>query len=430
MYVTQDLHSTAEAIEAVGSVVRDALDRAGDAGDAWEPTWQALAGAGLLALPVPEEHGGESLGLAEVAVLLRETGRRAVQLPVWETLCCGVLTLAAAGSEEQRAALLPGVAAGQTILTPALREVSTGSTTGATTYADATVTGRKIGVTCAGRANRLLVTASSADGPVVALVDPAGPGVELRESMSSLGTPQHTVVLDGAPAELLPGADAARVLHELATAGLCLTAAGLVVGARDLTASYIKGRTQFGRSLAEFQAVAMQIADVYIASRTLDLAADNAAWRLDQGLDAEDDLTVAAYWVCAEGPPALRTCHHLHGGMGVDVTYPMHRYFSWITDISHALGAQAEDVHVEDPTTKNLELTAEQRALKAELREYFTGLANGNDHRDMAIDRHGETYQRVVRQMGDDGWMGVGWPKEYGGHGLGEIEQTIFANEA
>src|SRR6478752_416657 len=138
MYVTQDLHSTAEAIEAVGSVVRDALDRAGDAGDAWEPTWQALAGAGLLALPVPEEHGGESLGLAEVAVLLRETGRRAVQLPVWETLCCGVLTLAAAGSEEQRAALLPGVAAGQTILTPALRELAP------TTYADGTVTGRKI----------------------------------------------------------------------------------------------------------------------------------------------------------------------------------------------------------------------------------------------------------------------------------------------
>ncbi len=66
--------------------------------------------------------------------------------------------------------------------------------------------------------------------------------------------------------------DAARTLNELATAGLCLTAAGVVAGARDLTATYIKGRTQFGRSLAEFQAVAMQIADVYITSRTLDLA--------------------------------------------------------------------------------------------------------------------------------------------------------------
>ncbi|WP_414813154.1 acyl-CoA dehydrogenase [Nocardioides sp. Root1257] len=420
--MTQDLHSTAEAIEAVGSVVRDALDRAGD--DPGE-TWQALAGAGLLALPVPEEHGGEGLGLAEVAVLLRETGRRAVQLPVWETLCCGVLTLAAAGSPDQQAALLPGVASGETVLTPAVRDFGP-----ATSYADGTVSGRKIGVTYADRATRLLVTARDGDRDVVALVDPSGAGVQLLETMSSFGTPQHTVVLDGAAAELLTGDDAARVLLDLGVAGQCLTAAGLAAGARDLTATYIKGRTQFGRTLAEFQAVAMQIADVYIASRTLDLAADNAAWRITNGIDAADDLAVAAYWVCHEAPALMRTCHHLHGGMGVDITYPMSRYFSWVTDLVHALGVQAEDVQVEDPTTKNLELTEAQRALKAELRAYFTGLADGNEHRDMALDRHGETYQRVVRQMGDDGWMGVGWPKEYGGHGLGEIEQTIFANEA
>ena len=417
-----------EAADAVRSVVREVLDRAGDDQDS---TWAALAEAGLLALPVPDAYGGEGLGLDEVAVLLTETGHRAQQLPVWETLCCGVLTLASAGSPEQQAALLPGVASGATMLAPALREVAAGwLDEPATSYADGLVTGRKIGVTCADRAARLLVTASSPAGPVVALVDPQGPGVELLESMSSLGTPQHTVVLDGAPGELLPGADAARVLRDLATAGLCLTAAGLVAGARDLTATYIKGRTQFGRALAEFQAVAMQIADVYIASRTVDLAAQNAAWRLSEGLDATDDLAVAAYWVCHEAPGAMRTCHHLHGGMGVDITYPMSRYFSWVTDITHALDVRADDVTIEDPTTKNLELTESQRALKAELRTYFTGLADSNEHRDMALDRHGETYQRVVRQMGEDGWMGVGWPREYGGHGLGEIEQTIFANEA
>ena len=418
----------AEAIDAVRSVVSDALERAGDDANA---TWQALASAGLLALAVPEAQGGEGLGLAEVGVLLRETGARAIQLPVWETLCCGTLTLAAAGSDEQRQRLLPGVASGETLLSPALREVGAGlPASPATTYADGTVTGRKIGVTYADQAARLLVTATEGDRAVVALVDPNGPGVELVASSSSFGTTQHTVVLDGAPAELLPGDDAARVLRELAVAGLCLTAAGLVAGARDLTATYIKGRTQFGRSLAEFQAVAMQIADVYISSRTVDLAAANAAWRIGAGLDVTDDLAVAAYWVGHEGPAAMRTCHHLHGGMGVDVTYPMHRYFSWITDVSHALGVQADEIQIEDPTTKNLELTSEQRALKAELRDYFTGLADENEHRDMGLDRHGETYQRVVRQMGSDGWMGIGWPKEYGGHGLGEIEQTIFANEA
>ncbi|MCR6031107.1 acyl-CoA dehydrogenase [Nocardioides sp. zg-579] len=428
----------AESLDAVRSVITEALERGG--GD-WRTDWAALAADGLTALPVPAEHGGEGLGLAEVAVLLRETGARARHLPVWETLCCGALVLAAHGTEEQRQALLPGVAAGDLLLTPAIREVGAGLTSGltsappATRYDGGTVSGRKVGVTYADAAARLLVTATGSDGePVLVLVDPQGPGVELHESPSSARITEHTVVLDGAPAEPVGGpgggADAARSLREHAVAGLALTAAGLVAGARDLTAAYVKSRTQFGRSLAQFQAVAMQVADVYITSRLADLAAANAAWRVEQRLDVTDDLAVAAYWTCAEAPRAMRTCHHLHGGMGVDETYPMHHYFSWVTDIVRLLDARPEDVHVEDPTTKNLELSADQRALKAELRTYFTGLADQDAHVDMGRDRHGPTYQRVVRQMGTDGWMGVGWPQEYGGHGLGEIEQTIFANEA
>jgi 3-oxo-4-pregnene-20-carboxyl-CoA dehydrogenase beta subunit len=419
-----------ESIEAVRSVVTEVLNRAGDETD----DWAALASAGLLALAVPEEYGGEGLGLDEVGVLLRETGARAVDLPVWETLCCGALPLAATGTDEQCRTWLPGVATGETLLTPALREVGVGITgVPGTTYTGGRVTGRKIGVTRADAAARLLVTARDGDGTVVVLVDPQGPGVQLLPSPSSSGRTQHTVVLDGAQGEPL-GDGAAEVLTRHAVAGLVLTAAGLVAGARDLTADYIKGRTQFGRALAEFQAVAMQIADVYIASRTTDLAAANAAWRIREGLDVSDDLAVAAYWICREAPKALRTCHHLHGGMGLDVTYPLPRYSSWVTDIAHALGALPGDVRIEDPTAKNLELTTDQRALKSELREYFTGLAGQAEHGDPgpegSRDRHGPTYQRVIRQMGEDGWMGVGWPKEYGGHGLGEIEQTIFANEA
>lgn len=413
-----------EALGAVRSVAREALDRDAD--------WKALAAAGLLSLPVPETHGGEGLGLPEVGVLLRETGTRALHLPVWETLCCGVLTLASHGTTSQQEALLPGVATGDVILSPALREVGHGvgdPTLPTTTHRDGTVSGRKVGVTFADQARRLLVTARDGDDVVVVLVDPQGPGVTLLESGSSARLTTHTVVLDDAPAErLLPGA--ARRLSDLATAGLALTAAGVVAGARDLTASYIKQRTQFGRALAQFQAVAMQAADIYIGARTVDLVAENAAWRVSVDLDAADDLAVAAYWVTTEAPRILHICHHLHGGMGVDETYPLHHYFSWTKDIAHAFGTHAAEVPVEDAASKNLELTSAQRALKAEIRAYFHGLADHDQHLDMGLDRHGPTYQRIVRQMGEDGWMGVGWPKEYGGHGLGEIEQTIFANEA
>ncbi len=190
-----------ESIEAVRSVVRETLDRATDSVEA---DWAGWASAGLLSLAVPETHGGEGLGLAEVAVLLRETGTRAAHLPVWETLCCGALTLAAAGTDEQQQAWLPKIAAGEALLTPALREPGIGITgTPGTTYADGKVTGRKIGVTYAGDAARLLVTAVADGNAVVALVDPSDPGVTLLTSPSSSGIQQHTVVLDGAAAELL-----------------------------------------------------------------------------------------------------------------------------------------------------------------------------------------------------------------------------------
>ena len=422
--------SPSQEVEAVSAVVADAVSRTAD--------WAALADAGLLSLVVPTDHGGEGLGLAELAVVVRAVGQHAVQLPVWETLCVGALTLAAAGSDDQQKSLLPGVASGDIVLAAALREVGAGLPASPRTVVTGDrVTGRKIAVQYADRAAALVVSATLRGRPVVGLVDPRAAGVTLIESASSRalldGVVEHTVVLDGAPIDLLPGPDAFRIAHDNAVAGLVVLAAGLLTGARDLTADHIKQRTQFGRSLAEFQAVAMQIADVYIASRTLDLAADNAVWRIAQGLDVHDDLAVAAYWTCAEAPPAIHTCHHLHGGTGVDETYPLHHHYSWLSDITHALGGPAGTlplVDIESPEAKNLELSASQRALKSELRDYFAGLVSAEDRAAMARDRHGAAYEKTIRRLGADGWLGVGWPQEYGGRGLGEVEQTIFANEA
>jgi len=420
-----------ETQAAVRDVVVDVLARE-------QVTWDDLASAGLLALPVPESCGGEGLGLAEVSVLLTSLGAAACQVPAWETLAVGVLTVSAAGTTEQQSRLLKGVAEGSTVLTPAVREP--GSAAGLTTTVIRSgdgfrLSGRKIAVTYADSAASLLVLAALDGEPCVAVVDPHATGVELRPSRSSRGATEHTVTFDDVTVELL-GEDpalAARTLREHVVVGLCLLGAGLVVGARDLTASYVGEREQFGRRLAEFQAVAQQVADVYVASRTITLAAENAAWRVGSGLPADDDLAVAAYWLCVEGPAAMHTCHHLHGGMGVDITYPLHAYYSWMKDISHALGGSAETlaaVGIEQEETKNLELTPEQRELKAQLRGYFAGLATRDEHLEMMTDRHGPAYQRTIKKMGADGWMGIGWPVEYGGHGLGEIEQTIFANEA
>ena len=77
-----------------------------------------------------------------------------------------------------------------------------------------------------------------------------------------------------------------------------------------------------------------------------------------------------------------------------------------------------------------IDLSADQRALQAQLREYFAGLVSPAEREELLVQRHGPAYRQVVRRLGRDGWLGLGWPTEYGGRGLGEVEQQLFVNEA
>ena len=172
----------------------------------------------------------------------------------------------------------------------------------------------------------------------VALVRPDAAGVRMTHTPSSGGEPEYALRLDAAPVEaMLGGADCVRDLYQLAIAGTCALADGVVAGALALTRDHVASREQFGRPLAAFQAVSQQIADVYIASRTMHLAALAACWELAEGRDAAAGLEVAGYWCAEQAPRSVRLCHHLHGGIGMDVTYPLHRFSSLIADLTRFL---------------------------------------------------------------------------------------------
>ena len=307
-----------------------------------EDPWKDLARAGLLDVSPPD-----GLGVLEVAVLLTEIGKRAPSMQALATLMTGALPLARWGRPD----LLPAVASGELLLTAALREPLQGPAASVTNDA---ITGLKIGVPYAAESHLLLVPALSdfmivsGSGQIapktahdhggVFLVSPRGPGVELIQTPSSSGEPEYAVRLDRAPVEgMLGGADCARDLYQLAVAGACALADGTVAGALALTRDHVAGREQFGRPLAAFQAVSQQIADVYIASRTMHLTALAACWRLGEGLDAAADLEVAGYWCAEQAPRTVRLCHHLHGGIGMDATYPLHRFSSLIADLTRFL---------------------------------------------------------------------------------------------
>jgi alkylation response protein AidB-like acyl-CoA dehydrogenase len=164
--------------------------------------------------------------------------------------------------------------------------------------------------------------------------------VQLVRTPTSNGSDEYTVTFADVAvpdADVLAGATAHRV-NQLALAAIGAYADGLVAGALRLTADYVANRKQFGKPLSTFQTVAAQLAEVYIASRTIDLAAKSVIWRLDEGRDADDDLDVLGYWLTSQAPPVMQICHHLHGGMGMDITYPMHRYYSTIKDLTRLLG--------------------------------------------------------------------------------------------
>ena len=416
-------------VDEIAGVVVDVLEKGSHPG-----TWQAAADAGLTSLAAPQEFGGEDLGFAGVAAMLRELGRRAHDLPAWETLACGLMTVLRSGDASIHADVVPKIVSGDLLILPALAETSAGiPAIPATTLRDGAVTGVKVRVSNPGDNSLLLVSANTADGSRAVLVDPDGPGVEILDEVASADRPLSTVRFSEAPAFAVLEPGSGDILRQHAVAGQLVWADGLLAGALELTSEYVGSRQQFGRKLAEFQAVAQQIADVYVDARALSLVSAEVVRRIDAGDAIDDDLAIGAYVVCDRAVRAVQKCHHLHGGTGVDITYPLHRYFSRLVGVTNLLGGRARvlaDAPVREEDGKGAELTESQHEFRAELRGYFGNLLTREDRVEMLTDRHGPAYHRAIKQMGSDKMMGVGWPAEYGGRGLGGIEQQIFANEA
>jgi 3-oxo-4-pregnene-20-carboxyl-CoA dehydrogenase alpha subunit len=314
--------------QAVADVVTSVLDRAN--------TWEALVAGGVTALPVPERVGGDGVGLPEIATALTEIGRHGLISPALATIGLGAIPLLDLASDEQQDRYLAGLAKGD-VLAAALNEPGTAlPDRPATTFVHSRLSGTKVGVLYAQNAEWLLVTADSA----VVVVSPKADGVQIAKTPTSSGSDEYVVTFSDVAVgedDVLIGATAQR-MNQLALAAIGAYTAGLVAGALRLTADYVGTRQQFGKPLSTFQTVAAQLAEVYIASRTIDLASTSVIWRLTEGRDAADDLDVLGYWITSQAPRVMQICHHLHGGMGMDITYPMHRYYSTIKDLTRLLG--------------------------------------------------------------------------------------------
>jgi alkylation response protein AidB-like acyl-CoA dehydrogenase len=121
-----------------------------------------------------------------------------------------------------------------------------------------------------------------------------------------------------------------------------MVALGACRAALDLTSDYIKTRKQFDQPLAMFQAVGHRAADAYVDTEAITLTAWQAAWRLDAGLDAEKQVAVAKFFAAEAGKRVVHAAQHLHGGVGVDREYPLHRFFLYARHLELVLGSGTE----------------------------------------------------------------------------------------
>lgn len=316
--------------------------------------WQALAESGLTGIGLPESVGGGGMGLSEVALVVQAVARAAAPLPAYATLVLGAAPIAAFGSEAQQTRWLPGVADGSTILTGVL--VGEGDSTAPPVCEHRGGTARQVSgtgwyVPFGADADAYIVPVASVDGGVVLAVIPAtAPGVSSEPLAPMNGEPSALVrfdaveladdaILEGSNDE---GIDAHRWLVDRAVAATCVAQVGTCEGALALTATYVSNREQFGSKLATFQAVAHRAADAWIDTELVRLTAWRALWLLAVGLDADDEISVAKSFTAEAAQRVVEAAQHLHGGIGMDLDYPIHRYFRWAKEHELRLGGGAE----------------------------------------------------------------------------------------
>ncbi|HXQ60538.1 MAG TPA: acyl-CoA dehydrogenase family protein [Acidimicrobiales bacterium] len=312
--------------------------------------WAELGSAGLLGVALPESCGGAGLGFLAAAIVAEEIGRHAGAVPFTASVVLGAGPIAEFGSEQQQQRWLPGVVAGDTILTGALVEPGADPwkpTLMATRDGDNwRLDGVKAEVPVGMIADAMVVSARTEDGgAALFIVDPSTAGVtRSRQETTSWqfeAEIEFAGVTVGADGVLVAGDEgevALEWLLERAATAYCLEVSGACQAAVKLTAAYTTEREQFGKPIATFQAVGQRAADAYIDTEAVRLTSWQAAWRLAEGLPAAAEVAVAKYWADEGAQRAVHGAQHLHGGVGVDRDYPLHRHFLRTKHLALTLG--------------------------------------------------------------------------------------------
>lgn len=307
--------------------------------------WSELAATNLLGLCLAESVGGSGMGAVALALLCQAQGAVVAPVPLLPTIAAGMVLSDAAASNASVDALFTSIAAGDAVATVALGQSGTNDALSPTVTATLSDRGYHLGgwqpvVPYLAQADFVVVPARVADNVALFLVDTAADGVGVEAVVTTDLQPAAHLTLDVVvQADRRFGDTAALArLRDLWLVGQAATVVGVCEAAVRQTAEFLTSRQQFGRPLSSFQAVGQRAADGYITTEAIRVSTLNAAWRIDEGLDAADDVMIAAFWAAEGGQQVTTACQHLHGGIGADIDYPIHRYFLWAARLANAVG--------------------------------------------------------------------------------------------
>ncbi len=321
------------ADKAGSKVTRRVLDNADVSYD--DGLWRAVAEMGWLGAAIPEEHGGLGLGRLELCVLAEELGRAVAPIPFSSTVYFFAEAVMLAGSDAQKQALLPKVAAGEIVGCFAASE-GPGAPTASSIQAKfdgSTLTGAKIPVTDGDCATHAVVLAKEGAGVSLLLVELNQPGVT-RTTLKTLDPTRGHAKLEfkAAKAERIGGAgqgwELAEAVLDRAAVLLAFEQLGGSQACMEMAIDYAKNRVAFSRQIGSFQAIKHKLADMYV---NIEVARSNAyygAWALSTEA-AELPFAAAAaraaasdaYYFCAK--ENIQT----HGGMGFTWDVDCHLFF-------------------------------------------------------------------------------------------------------
>ena len=305
--------------------------------------WNKMAELGWMSLLIPEKYEGSGVNFLDLTILLSEMGYYRLQGPFFSTVVLGGLAVLEAGTDAQKAEILPDLANGKKIMTIAsVEEEGLFSPEGIHLTANleaehVVLSGMKLFVPDAHVADIIICAArlsTEENGISLFMVDTKSEGLHIKVLDTLTGDKQCEVIFDKVKvpkANLLGGLNNGWPILESvflkAAVAKCAEMSGGAEKVMDLVVPYTKGRKQFGKPIGAFQAVQHHCANMITYADTIKLMTQQAAWTISQGLPFESQASMCKAWVSDSYRKLVALGHQVVGGFGFMEEYDLQLYF-------------------------------------------------------------------------------------------------------